>query len=278
MQKKILTADGGSTKTTWKISSYGVSSSFATTRGLNPFLMSEVEITMSVRKELLGKESFVEVDEINFFGAGCSGEGFLRMKKALAEIWPMASKITVGSDIVGAASALFGMKGNGIACILGTGSNSCLYLDGEMVENISPLGYILGDEGSGAVLGRRLAGDVLKQQMPSQLCKNFFEEYDVTADVILERVYRQPMPSRYLASFVPFIVKHRRDFVELRKMVMEEFGRFFKRNICLYKRSDLSVGFVGGVAFSLREELYETASAFGYKIGRILREPLVQND
>jgi len=237
-------------------------------------MMGEEEIAKSIREGLAGKEGFAEADEICFFGAGCRGEGVVRMEKALAGIWPMARKITVGSDIVGAAAALFGTEGSGIACILGTGSNSCLYLDGEMAENVPPLGYILGDEGSGAALGRRLAGDVLKRQLPPQLCEKFFAEYGLTADEITERVYRRPLPNRYLASFVPFIVNHRKECSELRQLALEEFGRFFKRNVDLYKRRDLPVGFVGGVAFSLREELHETAAACGYKISRILREPL----
>jgi len=274
MQKKTLTADGGSTKTTWRISRPDAPSDFITTRGLNPFMMSEEEIAKSIREGLAGKDGFTEADEICFFGAGCRGKGVVRMEKALAGIWPMAHKITVGSDIVGAATALFGTEGSGIACILGTGSNSCLYLDGKMAENVPPLGYILGDEGSGAVLGRRLAGDVFKRQLPTQLCEKFFAEHSLTADEIIERVYRQPLPNRYLASFVPFIVRHRKECSELRQLVLEEFARFFKRNIDLYERPDLAVGFVGGVAFSLRDELCETATTCGYKISRILHEPL----
>lgn len=274
MQKTTLTADAGSTKTTWQISSPGASPLFAKTRGVNPYMMSEEETIECVREELLSKQGFGETDEIRFFGAGCRGEGARRMEKTLRKLWPMAERVTVGSDIVGAANALFGAEGSGIACILGTGSNSCLYLEGKMVENVSPLGYILGDEGSGAVLGRRLVGDVLKRQLPPELCSDFLSEYGLTAEVVIENVYRKPMPSRYLASFAPFVVAHRKECRALRRLVTEEFTRFFERNVCLYQRPDLPVGFVGGIAWTLQEELREVAAARGYKISRILREPL----
>lgn len=274
MQKTTLTADAGSTKTTWCSSRPGAPDVFATTLGINPFMMSEEDIIKSVREELLVKQGFDKADEIRFFGAGCRGEGTVRIKKALRELWPMAQQVTVGSDIVGAANALFGAEGSGIACIMGTGSNSCLYLEGEMVENISPLGYILGDEGSGAVLGRRLVGDVLKRQLPPEVCNDFLSEYGLSTDGIIERVYRQPLPNRFLASFAPFIVAHRRECGALRQLVMDEFVRFFERNVSLYGRKDLAVGFVGGIAWSLQDEIREVAKALGYKTGRILREPL----
>lgn len=274
MQKKTLTADAGSTKTTWRISSPGASPLLAKTRGINPYMMSVEETIEYVREELLSKQGFGEADEIRFFGAGCRGEGARRMEKALRQLWPMAKRVTVGSDIVGAANALFGVGGSGIACILGTGSNSCLYLEGEMVENVSPLGYILGDEGSGAVLGRRLVGDVLKRQLPSEVCRDFLSTYSLTAEDVIENVYRQPMPSRYLASFAPFVVAHRKECGALQQLVTEEFTRFFERNVSLYQRPDLPVGFVGGIAWSLQEELQEVAATCGYKISRILREPL----
>lgn len=274
----LLTADAGSTKTDWRLDKADGQSLRLTTRGINPYMMNDNEIIGLLRDELLGDvklgRQFAEATAIGFYGAGCRGAECERMVRLLRSLWPEAETVEVGSDIEGAAMALFGPQGSGIACILGTGSNSCLYLDGVVTANVSPLGYILGDEGSGAVLGRRLVGDVLKRQLPPLLCAEFVEATGLSTDQIIERVYRQSFPNRFLASLVPFISERVADEPSLQALVKDEFARFFVRNVALYGRRDLPVGFVGGVADAFSSQLREVAAAEGYQLGPVLHSPL----
>lgn len=274
MQDIILTADAGSTKTAWLLTDEASQRHEVTTHGINPYMMSADDIVHTLREELLPHEGMAAANRIRFYGAGCRGAQVEKVRDALRQVWPAAEDVIVGSDIVGAAHALYGLTGTGVACILGTGSNSCLYVSGKIIDNVSPLGYVLGDEGSGAVIGRRLVGDVLKRQLPPQICQSFFKEYNLTADEIIEHVYRQTLPNRFLASFVPFVASRRRECKELQELVKDEFHRFFVRNVALYARLDLAVGFVGGVAFTFQHELREVAAALGYRLGAILRSPL----
>lgn len=274
MAQTTLTADGGSTKTAWRLDGLPAGNLRLTTRGLNPSLMEEADLAQIIRRELLPRLGTARVGRICYYGAGCRAEGSRRMERVLRGIWPEVREVMVGSDIVGAARALFGTDGDGIACILGTGSNSGLYLGGEIRDNVPPLGFILGDEGSGAVLGRRLAGDVLKRQLPPEICTAFLSEYGLTADSLIERVYRHGEANRFLASFVPFLAQRRTACPALHALVLEEFRRFFRRNVAPYRRPDLAVGFVGGVAYTFQPELAEAARAEGFILSRILREPL----
>ena len=142
-----------------------------------------------------------------------------------------------------------------------------------MVHNVSPLGYVLGDEGSGAVLGRLLVGDVLKHQLPEEICSDFFATYSLTPDEVVRRVYREPMPNRFLASFAPFLHRHR-SHPAVHALLLHEFRRFFLRNVAAYGRPDLPIGLVGSIAFFFRDEIAEAAAGCGMTIGKVLREPL----
>lgn len=172
-----------------------------------------------------------------------------------------------------AARALCGRR-RGIACILGTGSNSCLW-NGEAIEaNVSPLGFILGDEGSGAVLGRRLVGDCLKNRLPRGLREEFLARFDLTPAAILERVYRQPFPNRFLASLSPFLAE-RIDVPEIRAIVFDGFVDFFRRNVMQYDGWDrLEIHAAGSVAYYYREVLREAAAACGLRLGTVVRSPM----
>lgn len=272
-----LTADGGSTKTAWRITpAAGGVGRVVQTVGMNPSLMDGDALVQTLRTALWPQLTEAErggVDEIAYYGAGCRGEACGKMAQALRELWP-AAQVTVDSDIVGAARALFGLQGSGIACILGTGSNSCLYLEGRVVQNVSPLGFILGDEASGAVLGRRLLGDALKGQLPAALTEAFFRETGLTTDAVIDRVYRQAAPNRFLASMMPFIVRHLGDEPALKMLVRDELDRFFVRNVSQYGRTDLTVGFVGGVAAALHDEVAAAAARHGYALGPIVKSPI----
>ncbi len=272
MNKLILTADSGSTKTDWLLHDGQHAVARISTQGINPFMLDSKGIALILRDELLTDEHFRMPDVVAFYGAGCRGELCNVVELALRRAIPSAQEVTVGSDLLGAAIALCG-KQDGIACILGTGSNSGLYIKGEVVENVSPLGYILGDEGSGAVLGKRLIGDVLKGMMPATICKDFREEYGLTVDEIIQRVYREPLANRFLASFAPFLSRHRKDEA-IHALLTDEFTRFFRRNVMAYDRKDLPVSFVGSVAYFFQDELKVVAKELGFSVGRILKNPL----
>lgn len=268
-----LIADGGSTKTDWLLMRDECEPLRITTQGINPFMLSENEITLILTNELLTAEGFVQPTEVEYYGAGCRGEGSTLLETVLRKSFPAATHICVGSDLIGAARALFGYNADGIACILGTGSNSGLYLGGQIVENVSPLGYILGDEGSGAVLGRRLVGDVLKRQLPTELCQAFNEAYHLSGDDIIQHVYKQPFGNRFLAQFTRFLAAHR-SHSAIHALLIEEFERFFRRNVATYQRPDLPVSFVGSIAYYFSNELKEATQKCGFTVGKIMKAPL----
>ncbi|MBR1732827.1 MAG: ATPase [Alloprevotella sp.] len=273
MAHPTMIADSGSTKTDWLLlTDAGEAASCATT-GFNPFMMSEAEILNLLRTGLLPQLPQPPAS-IHFYGAGCRDEAAQTVRRALQAAFALpAAACHVASDLLGAARALCGAE-PGIACILGTGSNSCLYDGTAILGNVSPLGYVLGDEGSGAVLGRRLLGDFFKGQLPADVAVRFVEEYpDLTVSEAIRRVYREPFPNRFLASFAPFLGRHR-EYPALRQLVRSEFLRFFQRNVAQYARPDLPVHFTGSIAFFLQAELRVVASESGYRVGRIFRSPM----
>ena len=269
MNYKLL-ADSGSTKTDWLVLDGSEQVQRFQTQGINPFMLDFEGIVEILQSELLPQLIAKSFSEIAFYGAGCRGEQCERVKQALSSLLE-ADRIVVASDMLGAARALCGTA-EGIVCILGTGSNSCLYDGKEIVQNVSPLGFILGDEGSGAVLGRRLLGDVLKHQLPVHLEQSFFEEYSLTADEIVRRVYREPFPNRFLASFCPFLSRHRTE-AAIHALLIDEFSRFFVRNVANYDRNELPVHFVGSIAHYFQEELVQAATRTGFVVGKILKVP-----
>ena len=270
MEYKLI-ADSGSTKTDWiLVCKNGIEGRFST-QGINPVMLDEQHIVEILQCELLPHLDSIKIDAVDFYGAGCRGAQCDVVRSALHVVFGI-ERIAVDSDMLGAARALCGTE-EGIVCILGTGSNSCLYDGQKIVENVSPLGFILGDEGSGAVLGKRLLGDMLKGQMPDVMVRLFAEEYGLTIDDIIRKVYREPMPNRFLASFAPFI-SHHRDCAEIRNLVVDEFRRFFIRNVSKYRRKDLPVHFVGSIAHYFRDELTGVACDLGYRLGHIKKAPL----
>ncbi len=265
-----LIADAGSTKTAWGCIAANAPVEPFETDGINPVRDSSATIAHilhQVKQHLLQSD----VTEVDFYGAGCIAPYSDAVATALRDVFP-AADIHVESDLFGAARALCGHE-EGIACILGTGSNSCYY-DGEhIVDNVSPLGWILGDEGSGAVLGRLLVGDVLKRQLPPSLCTAFFDQFQLSQSDIIAAVYRSPQPNRFLASLVPFIAVHASE-PAIHDLLLREFRRFFTRNVAAYGRPDLPVHFVGGVAAHFSKALSEAADYEGFKLGKIERSPL----
>ena len=266
---KILIADSGSTKTDWAlVDEQGNVMVTCKTQGISPIHQSDAEILDVLCKELVLSE---QPQEVFFYGSGVTEAMKSRMKSLLQQSFPEA-KVEAEGDMLGAARALFGKK-PGIACILGTGANSCLYDGEKIVMNTPPLGYILGDEGSGAVLGRQFLNLIFKESAQSALREAFLSEFHLTMADVIDRVYRQPLANRWLASLSPFI--HRNlDRDGVRSMVIDNFRQFFRRNLTAYQRQDLPVGFVGSMAFHYRSELEVAAEAEGYCVGTVLKSPL----
>ena len=274
----ILIADSGSTKTDWCLCNNGTILQSIQTQGINPYHQSEEAIEEVLNKELksqLMQNSELEVRSsysVIFYGAGCANEtANNRVKEAIQKVLGV-DNITIHSDLLGAARALCGHE-EGIACVLGTGSNSCLYNGKEIIANIPPLGYILGDEGSSAVLGRRLVGDCLKNQLPEALRQEFLSEYQLTQEIILEKVYRQPLANRFLASLTPFLSKHR-DVPEVHRLLVESFVAFFVRNVKQYRRPWLPIHCIGSIASAFSNEVKEAAESLGMELGTIQQSPM----
>ena len=269
----ILLADSGSTKTDWGLVENGKLVKRLRTSGMNPFQMSEEAITEEIKTHLVPELPGTVLDEVHFYGAGCTKEKQPIVERALRANLTINGECEVASDMLGAARGICGHK-PGIACILGTGSNSCSYDGKNLVKNVSPLGFILGDEGSGAVLGKLLVGDVLKNQMPEAITKRFFEKYKLTSAEIIDRVYRQPKPNTFLASFVPFLEENI-DEPKIYNLVKESFRSFLRRNVMQYDGwQTLPIGFNGSIAQISKKPLLEALEEEGMHLGRIIQAPM----
>jgi len=268
----ILIADSGGTKTDWCIADNGRIEVHTATQGINPFHQGCDEIERIVQKELLPQLPDCGVGEIHFYGSGCREEFCPMVEAILRRAFPEADRVEVAGDLLGAARAVCGHD-EGIACILGTGSNSCLYDGKKIVRNTPPLGYILGDEGGGAVLGRLFLNALYKGRLPREVADDFEAETGLSMADVIGRVYRQPLANRFLASLSPFVSRHI-GVSEVRRLVVGNFQSFFRNNVAPYSRPDLSVGFVGGMAAAYSAELSEAAAAEGLQVGRIVGRPL----
>lgn len=267
----ILLADSGSTKTDWALARNGSLVKRITTEGINPFFQTEEEISRIVHERLMPALDGAMPHEVHFYGAGCAFPEKNRLvEQAITRHLPVP--VEIGSDLLGAARSLCGRR-PGIACIMGTGSNSCYYDGQTIAANVSPLGYVLGDEGSGAVLGRLLVGDCLKNQLPAPLKEAFFRRFDLTPQLILEQVYKQPFPNRFLASLSPFLIEHI-DEPCIHRLVLNSFKSFFTRNVMQYDYRGVKVHFTGSIAYYYREVLDEAARALQIELEHIVRSPL----
>ena len=267
-----LIADSGATKTDWCIGKSPTDCRIIQTQGINPFHQSEEHIRKVLSEELLPQlEKEESITHIHFYGAGCTPEKSVILKGILRTIFPEAD-ISVESDLLGAARSLCG-KEKGIACILGTGSNSCEYDGEKIVSNVSPLGYILGDEGSGAVLGKRLVGDCLKHQLPEAICQAFLKETRLSPAEIIDKVYRQPQANRFLASLTPFLSAHREE-PEIHRLLVSCFTDFFRRNVMQYAYQGMEVYFTGSIAWYFKEEVTEAAHALNIRTGKFIKSPI----
>ena len=269
----ILIADSGSTTTSWCVVENGNPLQRLTTSGINPYFQTEEGISTQLVEELLPhlEVSAKNVKEVVFYGAGCTPEKVEVVKRAITKLMNFAV-VEVHSDLLAAARGLCGRQA-GIACILGTGSNSCFYDGQHIVQNVSPLGYILGDEGGGAVLGKLLVGDLLKGMMTEELKDKFLQQYNLTPAQIIDRVYRQPFPNRFLAGISPFLAENIHE-PRIHSLVLNSFKSFIERNVYKYDYETCPIHFTGSIAYCYRNILVEAASLTGIRIGIITQSPL----
>lgn len=270
----VLIADSGSTKTHWCLVTASGQCSDVFTDGINPVFQSEEQIRTCISNHLLPQIAKLlwagTLTHVFFYGAGCTPEKKVLVRKALETIFKKA-EVSVESDMLGAARGLLGREA-GVACILGTGSGSCWY-DGETIEwSVPSLGFILGDEGSGAVLGKRLVGDLLKNQLGEDLKEAFFKEYETSIADIIDRVYKQPFPNRFLAKLSRFCADHIDD-PRIHALVYDHFVQFIRRNLVQYKATS-PIGFVGSIAYYYKPILEEAMQAEGLPMGTILKDPI----
>lgn len=270
----ILIADSGSTKVHWCLLTASGQSSDVFTDGINPLFQTCDAMRNSISNQLLPQIASSlwagTLTHVFFYGAGCTPEKKVFVKKALESVFKKA-EVFVASDMLGAARGLLGHKA-GVACILGTGSGSCYY-NGEEIEWCVPsLGYILGDEGSAAVLGKRLVSDLLKNQLGEDLKEAFFKEYETSMADIIENVYRQPFPNRFLAKLSRFCADHIDD-KRIHDLVYDHFVQFIRRNLKQYNATT-PIGFVGSIAYYYRPILEEAMQAEDLPLGTILQDPI----
>ncbi len=268
----ILIADGGSTKVDWCLVDQGNLIKRVFSKGANPFFRTKEDISTEIQHVLVPEIKQYKINSIYFFGAGCAfPEKNDIIRAAIAENFD-TDEIEIGSDLLGAAIGLCGSQ-PGIACILGTGSNSCYY-DGEKIQdNVSPLGFILGDEGSGAVLGRLFIGSCLKNQLTEGIKEKFFKFIGLTPAQILDRVYKQQLPNRFLASVSPFIKENISDST-VNELVYNAFIDFFRKNVMQYDYKNNKVSFAGSVAYHFQDILFKAAADLGIEMGTVVQSPM----
>lgn len=269
----ILIADSGSTKTDWRLMDGNHEISQIKTKGFNPYYQQMDEMVAEIKSTLLPELDTTNVSTIYFYGAGCSTVE--RQKKISDALLPFFedSEIFVQSDLIGAAKALSGDQA-GIVCILGTGSGSCQYDGQRITKNIPSLGFILGDEGSGAWLGKKMVTDYLRGHMPKRSIETINQKLNIDKETILEHVNHRQMPSRYLAGFAKFISDNI-DQTYFYQLMFDSFTTFAKNYITRYPDyGNLKCHFVGSVAFHNQEMLKNVAKYNGFEIGNIIKSPI----
>lgn len=266
----IAIADGGATKCDWALVENGEIVERVKMAGINPFSVPEEQICEVIESEFLPIASRYELSHIWFYGAGCGFGGDI-IKRVLAKFFP-STEILVGSDIDGAAKACC-PDGSGIVCILGTGVSSMQVENGECTKRLPGPGYILGDEGSGTVMGRMLLSDFIYNQLPTHLYKLFTEEFKVTVPEIIDHTYHKPAVNRFFSSFTPFLSRYI-DEEYCQNIVRYNFEMLIKRNLSQYDVNRLSVNFVGSVAAVFEDILTEELEKYGIRKGVIVRSPI----
>ncbi len=270
--KSILIADSGSTKTEWCLLQ-GNKKKKVITQGLSPYFLNLEQISEILQKELMPKMKNAAPDEIFFYGTGCSNPANAAIvKKAIRQNFK-TSVISVDHDLMGAAKALCG-RDKGVACILGTGSNSCYYNGKKIVKNSPGLGYVLGDEGSGAYMGKKVIQYFLYNTFDEDLMERFKAKFNTNAVEILEAVYKKPLPNRYLASFAIFLAENRGHYM-VENIIEDGLNDFFFNHIYKYRESwTMPLHFIGSIAFGFKDVLKDLCMSYELQLGRVLKNPM----
>lgn len=266
-----IIAESSTTRTEWALVDGERVIEHAFTTGVNPFFQTRREISHIIRLEL--PEAFFKRrwDHIHFYGAGCSNQEKIKIMES-SLVAQFKTPVTVNSDLLGAARGLL-VHRPGLACILGTGSNSCLYDGEEIVKNVAALGFILGDEGSNAYMGKKLIADILKDITPVEIREAFYDKYQVAPNVLLDEVYSSVLPQRQLSKYVTLLRDHL-DHPYVYDLVYRSFMKFFKRNISHYDYTDNPICFVGSTCVMFEEVLRKVATDFGAQIEKVTKYSL----
>lgn len=267
-----LIADSGATKCEWRLVQNGKSKAIST-MGISPYFLTGEQITALIAKEVLPKLKNATVTHIHFYGTGLNNASNVAIvKKVFKTLFPKA-KTEIQTDLLGAARALCG-KSKGVACILGTGANSCYY-DGKKIAKNSPgLGYILGDEGSGAYLGKKVIQYYLYNTFDEELKTRFEKRFQTSAPEILDRVYKQPLANRYLASFAIFLAENRGHYM-VENIIEDGLNDFFFTHLYKYRESwTMPIHFIGSIAFGFRDVLKELCETYELELGKVIKAPM----
>ena len=269
----MLIAESGSTKTDWCLAKDYQNQEHFSTNGLNPYFYDQEGVKNILQEELPANLPYVEVNEIYFYGAGCSGETRKnRVKGGLKAIFPKAN-IEVEHDLLGSARALCGNE-EGIATILGTGSNACVFDGEKIIRQSGGIGFILGDEGSGSDLGKRFLRSYFYGELPKDLLDAFEEEFSPDRDEVVDRVYRKPNPNRYLASYARFLHDYiHHDFIKT--IVENSFEEYVRRHILKFEENKaMPMHSVGSIAYHFSSILRSITKKHGFELGRIITRPI----
>lgn len=267
-----LIADSGSTKAEWCLLE-GSKKKTVITQGMSPYFVNGEQVQDIISKELLPKLKGAIPEELHFYGTGCASPANAKMlKKAFEKMFPEAT-VTVEHDLMGAARALCGDE-KGVACILGTGSNSCYYNGKKIVKNSPGLGYVLGDEGSGAYLGKKVIQYYLYKTFDEDLMDRFDQKFSTGSVEILDAVYKQPLPNRYLASYAIFLAENRGHYM-IENIIEDGLNDFFFNHVYKYSESwTMPVHFTGSIAYGFRDVIEEMCAGYQLELGNIIKNPM----
>lgn len=273
MSSVKLIADSGATKAEWCLMQ-GKKTKTIFTQGISPYFLDTAQITEILSKELLPFLNGVKVDEVYYYGTGCiNPNNNLIVRRSLKNVFKGLKVLEVTHDVMAAARALYG-NSKGVACILGTGSSSCYYNGKKIAINKPGMGYVLGDEGSGAYLGKKVLQYYLYHTFDEELMDSFNNKYHLTASEILDNVYKRPLANRYLASFTPFLSEHRGHYM-IENIIEDGLNDFFFHHICKFRESwTMPVSFVGGISFYFQDVLKELCRSYEFTQGKILKNPM----
>jgi len=270
----IIIADGGSTKTNWCLITDEGKKVYFNTEGYNPYFSSKEYITKSLNESLPTDLEIEKVTEVNYYGAGCSVADKKKIVEEAMEAVFVKAKVNIGHDLLAAARAVLGVN-EGFAAILGTGTNTCIYDGKDIVHNIDSLAYILGDEGSGCYIGKKLLGDYVRGYMPEAVRQIFWETYKLTPDEIIDNVYTKPLANRFCAGFSKFVYDNTVNIEYSRNLVKSSFDDFFRNLVTHYPDYQrYTFNCIGSVGYNFRNILEEVVLENGMVMGNIIRSPI----